>query len=73
LDDDDGSAREKADRLGASDGTIVGGPETVARAIDEYGRAGADWVIVAPVDARDPENAARLGGAVRAALDANGG
>ena len=68
LGDDDASALAKAERLGASEGTIVGGPETVARAIGEYGRAGAEWVIVAPVDARDPENAVRLGGAVRALL-----
>jgi alkanesulfonate monooxygenase SsuD/methylene tetrahydromethanopterin reductase-like flavin-dependent oxidoreductase (luciferase family) len=65
LGDDDASALAKAERLGAGDGTIVGGPETVARAIGEYARAGADWVIVAPVDARDPENAVRLGTAVR--------
>jgi alkanesulfonate monooxygenase SsuD/methylene tetrahydromethanopterin reductase-like flavin-dependent oxidoreductase (luciferase family) len=60
LGDDDASARERADRLGAGPGTIVGGPATVARAIDEYGRAGASWVIVAPIDSRDPENVARV-------------
>lgn len=61
LGDDDASARTKADGLGAGDGTIVGGPDTIARAVEEYGRAGADWVILAPVDSRDPENATRLG------------
>jgi len=61
LGDDDASARAKAERLGAGAGVIVGGPATVARAVGEYGRAGADWVILAPVDSRDPENAFRLG------------
>jgi alkanesulfonate monooxygenase SsuD/methylene tetrahydromethanopterin reductase-like flavin-dependent oxidoreductase (luciferase family) len=68
LGDDDSSARDTADRLGAGAGTIVGGPETVARVIDAYARAGADWVIVAPIDARDPVNATLLGGRVREAL-----
>jgi alkanesulfonate monooxygenase SsuD/methylene tetrahydromethanopterin reductase-like flavin-dependent oxidoreductase (luciferase family) len=68
LGDDDASAREKADRLGAGGETIVGGPDTVARALDAYGRAGADWVILAPVDSSDPENAARLGHEVKASL-----
>ena len=70
LGEDDASAHEKADRLGASAGTIVGGPETVAQAIDTYARAGAAWVIIAPVDSRDPENALRLGGRVRELLEA---
>lgn len=58
---DDASAQEKAERLGARPGTIVGGPDTVAGVVADYGRAGADWVILAPVDARDPANAAWLG------------
>lgn len=61
IDADDTAAAAKAQRLGASDGAIVGGPETVARAVDELGRAGADWVVLGPVDSRDPENARRLG------------
>lgn len=68
LGENDASARMKAERLGASDGTIVGGPATLARSIDAYGRAGADWVILAPVDSRDPENAIRLGHEVKARL-----
>jgi len=68
LGDDDAAARAKADDLGASAGTIVGGPATVARAVDAYGRAGADWVILAPVDSHDPENARRLGHEVKERL-----
>ncbi len=73
LGDDDASAREKAERLGASKDTIVGGPQSVARAIDAYGRAGADWVIVAPVDSRDSENAARIAALRPRLADAVGG
>jgi alkanesulfonate monooxygenase SsuD/methylene tetrahydromethanopterin reductase-like flavin-dependent oxidoreductase (luciferase family) len=61
---DDDAAREKAGRLGASPATIVGGPERVADALLLYRDAGADWVMVGPVDSRDPENAAILGDAV---------
>jgi alkanesulfonate monooxygenase SsuD/methylene tetrahydromethanopterin reductase-like flavin-dependent oxidoreductase (luciferase family) len=67
IDDDDERAQEKAGRLGASPRVIVGGPATVADAIRRYGDAGADWVIAAPVDSQDPENARRLG-EVRALL-----
>jgi len=62
---DDASAGAKAARLGAGADTIVGGPATLARAVDAYGRAGANWVILAPVDSRDPENAIRLGHEVK--------
>jgi alkanesulfonate monooxygenase SsuD/methylene tetrahydromethanopterin reductase-like flavin-dependent oxidoreductase (luciferase family) len=68
LGSDDAAARAKADRLGAREGTIVGGPATVAAAIDGYARSGADWVIVAPLDSQDPENAVLLGGRVRELL-----
>jgi len=61
LDDDDASATDKAERLDASPGTIVGGPDTVARALRGYVDGGADWVIVGPVDSSDPDNARRLG------------
>jgi alkanesulfonate monooxygenase SsuD/methylene tetrahydromethanopterin reductase-like flavin-dependent oxidoreductase (luciferase family) len=56
LAEDDARARAKAERLGASDQVIVGGPATVAAALARYGAVGADWVIVAPLDSRDPEN-----------------
>jgi alkanesulfonate monooxygenase SsuD/methylene tetrahydromethanopterin reductase-like flavin-dependent oxidoreductase (luciferase family) len=68
LDDDDEAARHKAARLGASPGTIVGGPTTVAAALRAYVDAGADWVILAPVDPRDPDNAARIGALLRSEL-----
>jgi alkanesulfonate monooxygenase SsuD/methylene tetrahydromethanopterin reductase-like flavin-dependent oxidoreductase (luciferase family) len=55
--EDDHRAREKAHRLGASPGTIVGGPAAVARACAAYVDAGAHWVIAGPVDSRDPANA----------------
>jgi len=60
MDDDDEAAGAKAARLGAAPDAIVGGPRTVAAALRAYVEAGADWVIVAPVDSRDPQNAARL-------------
>ena len=68
LDRDDARAAEKAQRLGAPPGAVVGGPTTVARALGAYGEAGADWVILGPVDAHDPENARRLGAQVRPLL-----
>jgi alkanesulfonate monooxygenase SsuD/methylene tetrahydromethanopterin reductase-like flavin-dependent oxidoreductase (luciferase family) len=60
LDRDDDRAREKAERLGASEGTIVGSPATVADACAAYVDAGAHWVIAGPVDSRNPDNAALL-------------
>lgn len=68
LAEDDAAATAKADRLGAGRGTIVGGPERVARALAGYRDAGATWVIIAPVDSRDPENATCLGTEVRPLL-----
>jgi alkanesulfonate monooxygenase SsuD/methylene tetrahydromethanopterin reductase-like flavin-dependent oxidoreductase (luciferase family) len=61
---DDASARAKAKRLGASAGVIVGGPETVAGALRAFVDAGADWLMVGPVDSSDPENARLLGNEV---------
>jgi alkanesulfonate monooxygenase SsuD/methylene tetrahydromethanopterin reductase-like flavin-dependent oxidoreductase (luciferase family) len=58
---DDDAAAEKAARLGAGNGTIVGGPRTVAQTLARYRDAGAEWVILGPVDATDPENATRIG------------
>lgn len=68
LEADDESAAEKARRLAAPDFALVGGPSTIAAHLADYGAAGADWVIVAPVDASDPENARRLGREVRPLL-----
>ena len=58
---DDAAAAEKAQRLSAPPFALVGGPATIAERLAELGDAGADWVIVAPVDASDPENARCLG------------
>ncbi|HEX5614634.1 MAG TPA: LLM class flavin-dependent oxidoreductase [Acidimicrobiia bacterium] len=55
---DDATAREKAERLGASPGTIVGAPATVAAALAPYVDAGASWVVLGPVDSSDPGNVA---------------
>jgi alkanesulfonate monooxygenase SsuD/methylene tetrahydromethanopterin reductase-like flavin-dependent oxidoreductase (luciferase family) len=59
--EDDDRAAEKARRLHAPPETIVGGPASVARALDRFGAAGADWVIAAPVDSQAAENAHLLG------------
>lgn len=67
LADDDATAAAKAARLGAGAGTLIGAPDTVATALAPYVAAGAEWIVVAPVDSSDPENAARVA-AVRAAL-----
>ncbi len=61
LADDDATAAGKAERLRARDGVIVGGPETVATALGAYADAGADWLVIGPVDSADPENARILG------------
>ncbi len=71
LDADDVAASAKAQRLGAPSSALVGGPEMIAARLGAYGAGGADWVIVAPVDASDPENARRLGREVRPLLAAS--
>jgi alkanesulfonate monooxygenase SsuD/methylene tetrahydromethanopterin reductase-like flavin-dependent oxidoreductase (luciferase family) len=65
---DDHDAAEKAGRLQADHRTITGGPARVADALDTYAAAGADWVVVAPLDSRDPANATLLGEQVRPRL-----
>jgi alkanesulfonate monooxygenase SsuD/methylene tetrahydromethanopterin reductase-like flavin-dependent oxidoreductase (luciferase family) len=67
---DDDAAEEKARRLGAARHVIVGGPDRVAAALAEYVDAGAEWIIVAPVDSSNPENAALLGDVVAPLLRA---
>ena len=61
LADDDAAADAKARRLGAGLGVIVGGPERAAEALRPYVDAGADWLVIGPVDSSDPDNAAILG------------
>jgi alkanesulfonate monooxygenase SsuD/methylene tetrahydromethanopterin reductase-like flavin-dependent oxidoreductase (luciferase family) len=65
---DDAAATEKARRLGANPGALSGGPERVAVALDRYAAAGADWIILGPVDSADPQNAVLLGELVVPAL-----
>ena len=61
LADDDDEAEAKARRLGAGDHVIVGGPDLVAGALRAYADAGAEWLVVGPIDSSDPENARILG------------
>jgi len=61
LGEDDDAARAKAERLRAGPGTIVGGPRFVAQTLARFRDAGAEWVILGPVDAEDPDNATRIG------------
>jgi len=68
LDTDDARANAKAERLGARPDTLVGGPDTMASALRDFAAAGAEWVIVGPVDSRDPENASVLGEQVKPLL-----
>ena len=68
LDADDAAAAEKAQRLSAPPFALVGGPSTIAAHLAAFAAGGADWVIIAPLDASDPENARRLGREVRPLL-----
>jgi alkanesulfonate monooxygenase SsuD/methylene tetrahydromethanopterin reductase-like flavin-dependent oxidoreductase (luciferase family) len=40
---------------------IVGGPDRVADALRAYVEAGAEWLMIGPIDSSDPENARILG------------
>ncbi len=61
LADDDAAAKAKWQRLGANPAAIHGGPDRVATALDRYAAAGANWLILGPIDSQNPENARRLG------------
>jgi alkanesulfonate monooxygenase SsuD/methylene tetrahydromethanopterin reductase-like flavin-dependent oxidoreductase (luciferase family) len=61
---DDDRAEAKARRLGVAPDVIVGGPARVARELAAYADAGADWIVVGPIDSSDPDNASLLGEAV---------
>jgi alkanesulfonate monooxygenase SsuD/methylene tetrahydromethanopterin reductase-like flavin-dependent oxidoreductase (luciferase family) len=61
---DDEAAHEKAARLHAGPSVLVGGPATIAAALQGYVDAGADWLMLAPVDSSEPSNATLLGDAV---------
>jgi alkanesulfonate monooxygenase SsuD/methylene tetrahydromethanopterin reductase-like flavin-dependent oxidoreductase (luciferase family) len=59
-------AEAKWERLGGNrPGIVRGAPADVAQQIAAYAEAGADWVILGPVDSADPDNPALLGDAVR--------
>jgi alkanesulfonate monooxygenase SsuD/methylene tetrahydromethanopterin reductase-like flavin-dependent oxidoreductase (luciferase family) len=53
---DDDHAAEKAAARRVGPEVVYGGPVRVAKRLQALDRAGAAWVIVAPVDASDPEN-----------------
>jgi alkanesulfonate monooxygenase SsuD/methylene tetrahydromethanopterin reductase-like flavin-dependent oxidoreductase (luciferase family) len=40
---------------------IVGGPDLVAGDLRAYVEAGAEWLMIGPVDSSDPDNARILG------------
>lgn len=67
----DTDATEKARTLGAPPDVIVGSPASVAERLGAYVTGGADWVIVAPVDAGEPANVELLADA-RARLRRSG-
>ena len=54
LADDDEAAAAKAERLGAGDHVIVGGPDSWRRALRAYVDAGADWLMIGPSTRRIP-------------------
>jgi alkanesulfonate monooxygenase SsuD/methylene tetrahydromethanopterin reductase-like flavin-dependent oxidoreductase (luciferase family) len=64
LGQDDEHAAEKARGRNLGPDVIVGGPARVADQLHAFARAGAEWIVVAPVDASDPENADLLAGGV---------
>jgi alkanesulfonate monooxygenase SsuD/methylene tetrahydromethanopterin reductase-like flavin-dependent oxidoreductase (luciferase family) len=66
-DDDHAAAKVDGRKLGPD--VIVGGPERVAGGLRAFGRAGAEWAVVAPIDSSDPENADLLGERVAPLLD----
>ncbi|MGH9021787.1 MAG: LLM class flavin-dependent oxidoreductase [Acidimicrobiia bacterium] len=61
-------AQVKAARLDPAPTVICGGPERLAEALLAYREAGADWVILAPLDPADPDNASIVGELVRPQL-----
>lgn len=73
LADDDDAAHKKREHLGVDDpGVISGGPDRVAAALASYAATGADWLILGPVDSRDPANAVLIGEQVAPRLRAWG-
>ena len=58
---DEAVAERKRARLDPAPGVLVGGPERIAEAVAGYRDAGAEWVILGPIDSSDADNAAVLG------------
>ena len=59
-------AESKRDRLGGDRPDVVwGDPPQVAETISAYASAGADWVILGPIDSANPSNASVIGEAAR--------
>ena len=53
---DDDHAAEKAASRRVGPEVVYGGPVRVAKRLQALERGGAEWAILAPVDASDPEN-----------------
>ena len=53
--------RPRPSGSGAGDHVLVGGPELVAAALRAYADAGAEWLMIGPIDSSDPDNARILG------------
>jgi len=65
-------ADAKWERLGGNrPGIVRGTPAQAAEQIAAYGAAGADWVILGPIDSANPDNAAVLGEAAWLVRDRN--
>lgn len=65
---DAGEAAAKLERMGGPrPGLVTGGPAEVAGQLAAFGAAGAEWVILGPLDSSNPDNAAHLA-AARACL-----
>jgi alkanesulfonate monooxygenase SsuD/methylene tetrahydromethanopterin reductase-like flavin-dependent oxidoreductase (luciferase family) len=61
LGDGDEAAGAKRQRLGVAPDVLGGGPDRVAAALAPYVAGGAEWLILGPVDSRDPTNAVLIG------------
>ena len=59
--EDDTAAEAKAATRSIPEDALVGGPARIAERIGAFVERGADWVILGPLDATNPENASTLG------------
>jgi alkanesulfonate monooxygenase SsuD/methylene tetrahydromethanopterin reductase-like flavin-dependent oxidoreductase (luciferase family) len=58
---DDAVAETKAETRPVAEDTLIGGPARIAEQLDAFVERGAEWVVLGPVDPRNPDNAAALG------------